>query len=334
MNKLVPIPPLPNLPIVMHPIAGSGLVETKLKFCRPFSGTPPEAMAAWRMRHRAEQSPYRALFWMKARDTSATVYFLRDLEGKRLHAIGRTINNPDAARILIANACAGRYLTPVRWELYADRACEDLLGIGRFDQWDFLADIPEEKLREFAERRVMPTGNWDFDHMLWPCACSVCGAAVSVNDRLFNIDSAVCAACGNRPYLAPSVHELLDGIGGGTDAESERVLLHVFDWLAHATARFGEVRRDLDDGGGVRLKAFWEKTAMARALAAGRERPIGTALERTTGFILDLYCGCVEKSLRALSGEEPFNEEHRITAEFVGRTTELFRIRQLTTTTE
>ncbi len=335
MNELVVIPPLPQLPVQMHPLVGTGLVKSELEPIYPHCHTAEQAMAYWRSLHSAERAPYRCLFWMQPQGKTgetAIVRFLLDFNGKHQRLVGKTLNDPDAAKILIANWRAGRLCTSVRWELYADRECEDLLDMGRFDQWDLLSGISEEKLQTLAARGVAPAGDWDFDKMLWGKKCSICGKQVSVNFHLYSIDSVVCAECHNRPFLADDLHHYLDEADRSGDREfSDYAAMHSLHWLASAGAGFDQVRKDLEDVRGARLRRLWNQSTMMKALQPGSENQVRALLESKTSLSFELYQACCAKMEKALSGEEPFSEEHRIAIDFVLRTTELLRVRQLAT---
>ncbi len=334
-QQLISFPPLPQLPIQMLPsYVGTGLVERDL-IPRDPRLTPEQAMAKWRSEHTAERAPFRCLFWMEPQGKTgktAVVRFLYDFDGKRQQIVGKTLNDPDAAKLLIANSRAGSWLTGARWELYADRQCEDLIDMGRYDQWSFLAGIDEGKLESLKTRGIAPTGNWDFDHMFWSTNCNVCGASVSINMHLYNIDSVTCQKCANRPYLSSSIHHYLDGVEGMNDPEmTEYAIRHTLSWMGGVNARFGNVRKNIEDIGGERIEGLWKSTPMARILEPMGDSRFQRLLETNTGLDFSIFKACCDKMQKALSGTEPFREEHKIAIDFVLRTVELLRVRQLTT---
>ncbi len=329
-SDLVSFGHLPALPITMHPITGAHLVEQRLMPYFPFA-SPADGMARWRAEHTAERAPFRAVFWMERKRNGKAVVRFVPREGAAKHRIvGMTPNDPDAARILIGNARAGCYLTRIRWELYGDRECEELLDMGRFDQWDLLKGIPAEKLGEFSERSMVPTGDWDFDKILWGRTCAICGTNVVVNGYLYNVDSVVCAECGNRPFLAPAMHRHLDAVYALADPEcAARMHVNITEWLASVRANFYEVRLDTADTGGRRLEGAWRQSLMARAIDPATARETRALIERHTSVNFDMYRVSCEMVHRALTDAEPFREEHAIAAEFAARASELVRVRLL-----
>ncbi len=334
-QQLISFPPLPQLPVQMlSSYVGTGLIERDLIPRYP-QFNPEQAMAYWRSLHTAERAPFRCLFWMEPQGKTgktAIVRFLYDFEGKRQQVVGKTLNDPDAVKLLIANSRAGSFLTSIRWELYADRQCEDLIDMGRYDQWDFLSGIDESKLESLKTRGITPTGNWDFDNMFWPKNCNVCGASVSVNFHLYNIDSVTCQKCANRPYLSSSIHRYLDDVEGMNDLEmTEYAIRHTLGWMSDVNAKFGNVRRSIEDIGGERIENLWKSTPMARILGSAGDDRFRSLLETNTGLDFGMFKACCDKMQKALSGAEPFREEHKIAIDFVLRTVELLRVRQLTT---
>lgn len=334
MNQLTSLLPLPQLAIQMYPIVGSGLVTEELIPNNRQYRSPEQAMADWRSLHSAERSPFRCLFWMEARGETATIHFLTDLCGKRKKLVGKTVNDRNAAKLLIANWRAGCYLTSIRWELYEDPACENLIDMGRFDQWDLLLGIDKSKLESLVGQGIAPKGDWDFDKLFFSQKCGVCNREVLVNYIVFNIDSVVCAECGNRPFLATSVHNMLDMLERiGDSGIMERAVTHAFGWISGANSKFGQVRLNATDLDGVRLRRLWDQTPMAKAMEAENEEKMRLLVEGVTGFNFEMYRSCCEKMHKALTGEERFGEEHQIVIDFVLRTTELLRVRQLATET-
>jgi hypothetical protein len=256
-------------------------------------------------------------------------------EGAVKHRIvGATLDDPDAARILLGNVHASCYLTSIRWELYGDRGCEEFINMGRFDQWDLLKGIPSEKLGELSKRSVVPMGDWDFDKLLWGTPCAVCGTEVVVNYHLYSIDSVVCAECGNRPFLSGSIHRFLDEVTGIKDTGlAAQVTLHLTSWLASVRAIFGEVRQGIEDTGGHRLEKVWQQSLMARVLDPATAGEAQALIEGNTSVSFGMFRASCEMVHRALTGAEPFREEHAIAAEFAVRASELVQLRLLSSGT-
>lgn len=327
-HQLVPSS-LPALPVQMHSLTGSNLVQEHLILRYYNATTAEEAMSIFRSLHSAERCRHRSLFYMEPHGDMAKVYFMIDFEGRR-RQIGRTVNDPRAAQLLIGNWRQGRYMTGVNWELYVDSNCDDLIEMGRFDQYDLLKGIDGAKLEELTASSIKPCGNWDFDGMLWPRQCSVCGTTISINGHFYNIDSAVCAQCGNRPFLAPNIHDLLDISQEAGYEERERMILHAFRWMGGVRAQIGQVRSSIEDRG-ERLRLVWGETIMGRALNSASVHFVRALLESNTQTNFDVFQACCEKVEKALTGEEPFREEHQIALDLAVRTTELIRVRLLAT---
>lgn len=331
MNQLVHIPELPQLPVLMHPIVGKGLVETDL-IMRGRYESPEQAMAAWRADHPAERMPYRCIFTTKPiNKNDVSVHFWLDFEGKHKQLVGKTLNDPAAVKILIANSRVNHYMSSIRWEIYTDRHCDNLMDMGRYDQWDFLLGIEPQQLRQLKLKGVVPTGNWDFDRHMWTRQCEICNENVVVNMALFNIDSVVCAKCGNRPFLAPDLHRGLDAWENwGNDSDHmQKAIAHALDWMAGVNANFGQVRKNVGDNG--RVKRLWQKAFVGRVLGPEGEKEIKGLFENKVGLDFTMFKACCEKMDKALTGAEPFQEEHKIAIDFVLRTAELLRVRRLTT---
>lgn len=326
---------LPALPVQTHPIVGSGLVETDLML-RGHYESAEQAMLDWLDHHRPEQAVYRACFWMRPKpddDSQAVVLFIPDFGPCKHWPVGVTKNDPLAARLLLANSRAGWWLPGIRWELYGDPLMEDLIDMGSFHQWGLLGDISEQQLQVLASHGIKPSGNWDFQNLLWRNNCPSCGNTVAVNDHLFNIDSATCANCGNRPFLSRAIHRQLEDLRTIGDSEfQQRFSQHALEWLAGVRARFDQARRDQHDAGGKLLQGeVWQHCLVAKAADPSTSDQIRGLIEQQ-GINFEMYrVGC--QILRdALLGVIPFREEHQITTQFVLDSTRLVQQRLLTTT--
>jgi hypothetical protein len=321
----------------MHPLVGTGLVENRLIIAHGKFSSPEEAMADWRNHYAAERSPFRCMFYMephKGDKRKANVLFRTSFQSSRhVKVVGTTDNDPIAARLLVANSRAGRCMTSIRWELYGDRKCEDLLDMGRFDQWDLLKDISPEQMEQLAARNIVPHGNWDFDKLLWERTCSICGAKVMVNYHIFSIDSVVCAGCGNRPFLAPDLHRMIEGVSelGGSE---QAMTLHALHWLSGVGAAFKEVRKDVSDPDGRKVRQLAERSLIWRATDRTTENEVRALIEKNTQLDFGMYQAACARVRKALCGDEVFREEHQIAAQFVLQATELVRVRQLATSIE
>lgn len=335
-SSLTVVGHLPVIPLEMHPLVGSGLIENRLIMSSGQHSSVEEAMVDWRNRHAAERSPFRCVYYMEPQAGSkrkANVLFQTSFNSRRGKVIGTTDNDPLAARLLVANSRAGCYMTSIRWELYGDRKCEDLLDMGRFDQWDLLKDISADQLAKLADKNIAPHGSWDFDRLLWEQTCSICGTKVMVNYHIFSIDSVVCACCGNRPFLAPSLHHMIEHTSG-LQGKEQAMTLHALRWLSGVGAAFKEVRRDLSDVDGRTIRQLAERSLIWKATDRSEENTVRALIEKNTELDFGMYRAACAKVRKALCGEEVFREEHQIAAQFVLRSTELLRVRQLATSAE
>lgn len=333
MQQIIKAEKLPLIGKLMHPVVGEGLVEKRLMFCgREAFPDAETAMVHLRNAHPPEQMAFRRVYWMKkVKGGKASVYYRYRTRAGSDVPVGVTKNNPEAVKILIGNSIRGAWLPCMRFELYEDPRCNDLVDMGRFDQWDLMRDVHAGKLEELALQGITPSGNWDFQHMMWKESCSVCGSAVTVNFHLYDIDSVVCESCGNRPFLAPCIHRRLDYREELGAEHSQQMSLHILRWMAGVHASCREVRKDIHDVGGARVSEVMRKTLVWRATDPAEEGKVRALVETNTNLTFDMFrvaCSMVQK---ALTGETPFMEEHCLAAEFVAKATELIRVRQLAT---
>ena len=161
----------------------------------------------------------------------------------------------------------------------------------------------------------------------------MCGADIALSYFFFNIDSAVCEKCGNRPFLAPSLHQCLDGLQSCNYVRDEvhRLTLHVLHWMSHVHATFGEVRRDAQDECGKRIRSLAENTLIWRATERDSVDSVRALVEQNTSIDFGMYQSMCTMLRRAMIGEVPFKDEHRMAAEFVASATKLIHVRQLST---
>ena len=332
-QQVVATQKLPVIPVLMHPIAGAGIVENRLML----HGMYPDAetaMVSFRDEHAPErQSHYRAYFTERTRDKNKVrVRYLWGREPRRTWVIGVTHNSPEAVCILIGNNLANCWMgSGIRWEFYEDCECENLLDMGRIDQWDLLKGTTPTQLEMLAGEGVRPTGKWNFDGLMRDRKCSLCGAEISLNAYLFNIDSAVCKKCGNRPFLAPSLHRWLNEEDLHPITPTEEMTLYILEWMSYVGSTFGEVRRDAEDADGQRIKSLAEKSLIWQATNRDSKERVRVLIEANTSINFEMYSGACVLLRKAMTGEEPFKEEHQIAAEFVAKATELVRVRQLST---
>ncbi|MBI4434485.1 hypothetical protein HY635_01545 [Candidatus Uhrbacteria bacterium] len=106
----------------------------------------------------------------------------------------------DVVRLAIAAANARQILTGVRWEVYGDFACTQLLAMGRFDHFDLLHAVDPEKLRHLYGSGTIPCSanpdDWDFDGFLLTHRCPQCQAVYGKDLLIFLPGWMRCARCG------------------------------------------------------------------------------------------------------------------------------------------
>lgn len=249
---------LPSLPLALPPLEGSNLRRAALMLDPRFRSAE-EAIVHFRQQHRPEALPYFRRYYLKPhlRGGKATGrYSLRYVWNLSRPDTDRTVgvligDDIAAAQVLIGNGVAGARMTPIRWELCEDRDGEEPIAIGRFDPWSLLRDVHANDIDRLAQRDIMPhLAQWDFDQHFMERACPGCAAAVRVNMRAFNIDSAQCERCGIRPFLswaiAPLLRDALPEVTGATGAliTPDAALLHAVSWMGGVGAAATELHRE------------------------------------------------------------------------------------------
>jgi hypothetical protein len=330
---------LPTLPARMHSVLGSGIVEEDLILHQGYSSAA-DAMQDWLNRNQPERANHSACFWLRpvrGDNTHAVVLFIPQFEKCQHWVIGKTLNDPVAARILIGNSRAGQWLPGIRWELYGDPHREELLDIGSFHQWGLLSDVSSNKLEDLKEQGVVPQGDWDFQQLLFERTCNACGRKIAINAHLFNIDSAVCSNCGNRPFLARSLHawsEELGNLGLHSESEMSHFSRHTIQWMAGVQAQFKQIRRDANDKDGSALATnVWKHSLVAQAANPETENQVRGLIERH-GVNFEMYQAGCRVLQDALMGKVPFAQEHEITMRFVIESTELIQVRRIDATSK
>lgn len=328
------IPTLPRLPMLVHPLVGENVVESRLM--TNFSYQSGEhAIAEYRNNHPAESLEYARVYFVQPvrhRPGYVSVSYVLIRQPRRTKNIGVTVDDLAAIKILIGNHSAGMFLPDMRFEIYEDIDCNDLMDVGRLDQWDLLRGLSSEMLLQLRdEKGIEPRGNWDFHQWLHATTCSVCGDKVSINVLAYSIDSVVCASCGNRPYLAPSLHEMLDSLKRVDQKQSLQMKLRALDWMSHVHANFGEVRQDARDQDGGRVRsACWDDSPMAKALDPQRAVQMKESIDAITSLGFDVYQRLADKVRKALSGEEEFGHDHKIAMDFILGVTRMLEVQHLT----
>lgn len=335
-TSLITISSLPQLPVQVHPVVGTGLIENDLILSFPGRwASPDQGMAEWYNEHRPERMRWRACYVAKPvgkGGTMANLFFVPTFERNcKLEPVGRTLNDPLAIRILLANYRAGQHLPGMRWEVWNDRDMSDLADLGVFTQWDLLGNVPAEELRALRDQGVAPRGNWDFFNLVWGQTCPSCGNQVAVNSHLFNIDSVVCENCNNRPFLATSVHRALDDVVLGDRDTLRNFSNHTIGWLAGVRARFDQVRRSASDLGGARLQGqMWEYALIAHAADPERAQQVRGLIE-ATGANFEMFTTGARMLRDALLGKTPFTDQHEVVTRFLVSTADIVQQRRLAT---
>lgn len=337
MHTLTLITGMPQLPALIHPVFGENLNEPALILAYGDRwGSAEDGMREWYQSHRPEQMPFRACYVTEPvgkKDGRVNVYFVPTFERDcQLEPIGQTVNDPLAVRILIANSRAGSFMSGIRWEVWNDREMTDLADIGGFTQWHLLGGSSAEELHRLASLGVAPSGNWDFYSLLMDRQCQVCGRLVGVNYHLFDIDSAECEQCGNRPFLSNALHGQLDHL---LDLGDRRMFgdfsLRALGWMSRVRAAFQNVRKDGDDVGGKLLEGhLWPQTLIASATDPKSAERVRSTIEGVGGNF-EMFRTGAEALRYALLGHKPFDEQTRIIAEFVVATAKLVRQKRLAT---
>ncbi|MCX6739664.1 MAG: hypothetical protein NTZ49_00365 [Candidatus Parcubacteria bacterium] len=235
---------LPQIPCWPADLMGYGLALS----CLP----TPEVMASQIRRYRdaysAEHLPFSYMCYFEpAGGKKRTLKFVLNTDNRRSdRPVLTCLNDDDAIRIALGNLKANHAMSPIRWEIYKDRNLQELVDMGRFDQFDLLGPVDGEKLNWLQLHGIEPKGNWDFDHMVYPMTCRNCGHPVGVNGQVMNIDVAICENCGNRPFLTHSldefVSELLEQSGELNGRWLSSRQLHVLSWISSSGANFSQVR--------------------------------------------------------------------------------------------
>lgn len=106
----------------------------------------------------------------------------------------------DVIRLSIAAANARQILTGVRWEMYGDFACANLLAMGRFDHFDLLSVIEPARVRAFISAGTVTCNlnpnDWDFDGILLTHRCPQCSRAYGKDVIAFLPGWMDCERCG------------------------------------------------------------------------------------------------------------------------------------------
>lgn len=112
--------------------------------------------------------------------------------------VGRTLNDLEAAKVLIGNFAAGAKMTTIRWELYADFPLQTQLASGRFDYGDLLGGLTPDHAKFLAANNVRPSGDWDFDAILLTHRCGLCHRVYDTKSVIYD-PRLPCESCGVMP---------------------------------------------------------------------------------------------------------------------------------------
>jgi hypothetical protein len=146
----------------------------------------------------------RMVFWFDERfgQTRLRQRVLADRASKKDDAIVAVIPgkpNLDILRFAIAARFAEKLMTGIRWELYSDFACRELVAMGRFDHLDLMADADMQLVRMQAAlgNLTIPSceEDWDFDAILITHRCPTCHRIFGRDNLAFNPSFTACGYC-------------------------------------------------------------------------------------------------------------------------------------------
>lgn len=260
---------LPSIPFNVVPTSGFGIKEDKLIESSPGVNLG-QALTRFRLSHGPEKCSFRRCYWAKEKNGNVQIFYILNFDPFKIQPVGITSEDLGEIKIAIGNHANGAFLTSIKWELYADKEGEDLLDIGRFDQWDLLSGISREEIALLEEKDIRPNGNWDFDRLLMDKKCPVCSQDIGVNYVAYNIDSAVCDKCGNRPFLSPHIENLLDSIQSDCHPNSMgliscRQIDHMISWIASVEGNADEVD-NIDRSNKARIRHIMNNSLIGMAV--------------------------------------------------------------------
>jgi hypothetical protein len=169
----------------------------------------------------------------------------------KLISMVRSVLDLDVVLLAIAASSVGQILTGVRWEVYRDFACTELLAMGRFDHIDLLGAIEPAKLRALIASGVVTCNlhpdDWDFDGILLTHRCPKCQRAYGKDILAFLPGWMECQHCGfsgmHQQHVAADVARALlgrltretAGILSAAEPTSETLLVPTYFLDIHAT---------------------------------------------------------------------------------------------------
>ncbi|MBT5338754.1 hypothetical protein HN858_01545 [Candidatus Falkowbacteria bacterium] len=160
----------------------------------------------WKFRQifEADWCTDRKIYWYDVRFNRTRLWQITQLNRvskKQDKLLGIFPGEPDVdvLKLAIAGANIERILTGVRWEIYSDFACNQLVTMGRFDVID-LVPADRSKLEQlFRSNHVgvkSSIKDWDFDGIFRTHICPKCQKAYSQDLLMFIPDWMHCSSCG------------------------------------------------------------------------------------------------------------------------------------------
>lgn len=301
---------LPIIPFQPTPLIGQGINEDKLLLVPRFNSIEG-AINHFRINHAPEKLTHKRFYVIKEKGDKIQVDYIWNLKPLQKIVVGSTINDLNAVKILIGNH-ANHSLSYIRWEIYADEDCEDLLDIGRFDQFDLLKDLSESEFYVLKDKGIIPNGNWDFDGMLFHKTCPICSTKISINGYAFNIDSATCNNCGNRPFLSPHIMNILENIEqealpGRYGIINSNYISRLVNWMSSVQGNMKEILNSSEDDK-KRIEKIISKTLMGIAISDDNTYA-KNLIEANSTISFEFFKMCAKNTLKALCGEIEYTDE-------------------------
>ncbi len=209
---------LPTIPLGwVHPLEGRNVVLSDLIKHNKYD-TAESVIARFRTINSPAQQPHFRRYYLKARKQTRGVHRIYSLwyvpntkNQRDDQFVGKVVGDDiEMAIVMIGNHVSRCKMSSISWMLCEDRDGIDVIENGRYDPWSLLVNIDEHDLSRIASKGIVPNiTDWDFDNMWWIKNCQRCNESFSVLAMAFNIDSAVCSTCGNRPFLSGAIHQYM-----------------------------------------------------------------------------------------------------------------------------
>ena len=146
---------LPAIPVMQVDLLGKGLAKS----CLPPARVIQSQIEQFRNTHGAETSPFAFICYLEpAGQGKIALKFVLDTQNRQKDKVLTVtpINDDEAIKIMLGNTRKNRYMTSIRWELYRDNELNEIMDMGRFDQFDLLKDIDPDKWQWLQNQKVKP----------------------------------------------------------------------------------------------------------------------------------------------------------------------------------